>query len=88
MPLSNVVLTGVNTWRTEMLNNFPHEIIINGVYFSPLLLVFILAFIATLITTTIFNKLRLSQFILHIPLGFIAILVLYIVLIDTYFIKI
>jgi len=71
-----------------MINNFPHEIIINGVYFSPLLLVFIMALIATIITTVVLNKLRISQFILHIPLGFLAILTLYILLIDTYFIKI
>jgi len=71
-----------------MTNNFPHEIIINGVYFSPLLLVFVMAFIATIITTAILNKLRISQFILHIPLGFLAILTLYILLIDTYFMKI
>jgi len=71
-----------------MINKFPHEIIINGVYFSPLLLVFILAFIASLLTTGILNKLKLSQYILHIPLGFLSILTLYVVLIDTYFIKI
>ena len=33
-----------------MTNNFPHEIIINGVYFSPLLLVFVMAFIAVTIS--------------------------------------
>ena len=71
-----------------MVNNFPHEIIIQGVYFSPLLLVFILALIASLITTGILNKLKLSQYILHIPLGFLSILTLYVVLIDRYFIKI
>ncbi len=71
-----------------MLNSYPHEIVINGVYFSPLLLVFILAFVATLITATLLNKLKISQFILHIPLGFLAIMTLYIVLIDKYFIKI
>jgi len=71
-----------------MLNSFPHEIMINGVYFSPLLLVFILAFIASLITTTLLNKLKLSKYIMHPPLAFVAIIVLYVVLIDNYFIKI
>ena len=71
-----------------MLNNFPHEIIFNGVYLSPLLIVFIIALMATLFTTAILNKLKISQFIIHIPLGFLAIMTLYIVLIDTYFIKI
>jgi len=71
-----------------MLNNFPHEIIFNGVYFSPLLIVFIVALMATLLTTAILNKLKISQFIIHIPLGFLAILTLYIVMIETYFMKI
>jgi hypothetical protein len=71
-----------------MSNSFPHEIIINGVYFSPLLLVFILAFLATIITTAILNKMKISQYFLHIPLAFVSILTLYIVFIDTFFIKI
>lgn len=71
-----------------MSNNFPHEIIFNGVYFSPLLIVFMMALMASLLTTAILNKLKISQFILHIPLGFLAIMTLYIVLIDTYFMKI
>jgi len=71
-----------------MLNNFAHEIIINGVYFSPLLVVFIMAFIASIITTTILNKLKISKFIMHPPLAFVAIIVLYVVLIDNYLIKI
>jgi hypothetical protein len=71
-----------------MSNSFPHEIIINGVYFSPLLLVFILAFLATIITTTVLNKMKISQYFLHIPLAFVSILTLYIVFIDAFFIKI
>jgi len=71
-----------------MSNNFPHEIIINGVYFSPLLLVFLMALIATLVITLILNKLKISAYIIHIPLGFLAIMTLFIVLIDRYFMKI
>ena len=71
-----------------MISSVPHEIIINGVYFSPLLIVFVLAFLASTVTTTILNKLKLSQYILHIPAAFVAILTLYIILIDTFFIKI
>jgi len=71
-----------------MTNDFPHEIMINGVYFSPLLLVFILAFLASLLTGTLLNRLRVSQFVMHPPLAFVAMMVLYIVLIDNYFIKI
>jgi len=71
-----------------MLSSAPHEIIINGVYFSPLLIVFVIAFLATTITTALLNKLKLAQYILHIPLGFVAILTLYIIFLDAFFIKI
>jgi len=71
-----------------MINNFPHEIAINGVYFSPLLLVVFIAFIFTLITTVIFNKLRITQYIIYPQFGFLAIMTLHVVLIDTFFIKI
>jgi hypothetical protein len=70
-----------------MLNSVPHEVVINGVYFSPLLLVFVMAFAATLITVGVLNKLKLSQYIIHIPLGFLSIITLYMILIDTFFIK-
>ena len=83
-----MVWTGANTWSKIMTNSVPHEIIINGVYFSPLLIVFVLAFLASTITTAILNQLKLSQYFLHIPAAFVAILTLYIILIDTFFIKI
>jgi len=71
-----------------MINNFPHEIAINGVYFSPLLLVVFIAFLFTIITTIIFNKLRITQYIIYPQFSFLAIMMLYIVLTDTFFIKI
>ncbi len=71
-----------------MINQFPHELAINGVYVSPLLIVMIVAFLVTLITTMILNKLRITQYLVHLPLSFLAIMTLYIVLIDKLFIKI
>ncbi len=71
-----------------MITPFPHELAINGVYLSPLLVVVILAFLATLINTMILNKLRITQFLIHLPLNFLAIMTLYIILIDILFIKI
>lgn len=71
-----------------MINPFPHEIAISGVYFSPLLVVVVLAIIATLITTVVFNKLKLSRFIIYPQFASLAILTLYIVLIDALYIKI
>ncbi len=71
-----------------MIDKIPSELALSGVYLSPLLVVFFLALGATLMTTVLLNKLRVSQYILHIPLAFLAMLTLYIVLIDAYFIKI
>ena len=68
--------------------DFAHELALGDVYFSPLLLVIILAFIAASITGAFFNKLRLSQYIIYPPLSFIAIMVIYVVMIDRFFIKI
>ncbi len=65
----------------------PHEIALGDVYFSPLLLVVILAFFASSITAIILNKLRISQFMMNPPLSFLAIMTLYIILIDTYYIQ-
>jgi ABC-type Na+ efflux pump permease subunit len=65
-----------------------HELAVGDVYFSPLLLVIILAFVAAALTGVLFNRLRLSQYLIYPPLSFIAIMVIYLVMIDHYFIKI
>jgi hypothetical protein len=70
-----------------MNNPFPHELSAGDVYFSPILLVIILAFIGASITVLILNKLKLSRFISAPTYVFMAILVLYMVLIDAYWIK-
>lgn len=70
------------------MNNIPHELALGDVYFSPILIVVILAFFLSSFSTLIFNKLRLSQFIYHPPLAFLAIMTLYIVIIDKFFIQI
>ena len=70
------------------MEQFAHELAVGDVYFSPLLLVIIMAFIAAAFSGVIFNKLRLSQYIIYPPLGFIAIMVIFVLLIDHYLIKI
>lgn len=69
------------------MQNFPYEQSLGDVYFSPFLVVLVLAFIATSITSILLNKLKLSQFIIYPPLSFVAIMVLYVILIDKYLIK-
>jgi len=70
------------------MNNFAHELTVSDVYFSPILLVIILAFFLTALTTLLLNKVRLSRFVYYPALAFVAIMTLYVVLIDKFFIHI
>jgi len=70
-----------------MTNNFPHELSLGDVYYSPILLVIILAFLAAGVTVLILNKLKLSRYIYAPSYVFIGIMVLYMVLIDAFWIK-
>ena len=70
-----------------MTNPYPHELSIGDVYFSPMLLVIILAFLAAGITAIVLNKLKLTRFIVAPSYVFIAIMAFYMVLIDTFWIR-
>ena len=70
-----------------MINNYPHELSIDDVYFSPLLLVILLSFLAAVITVFILNKLKVSRYLYAPSYVFIAIMALYMVLIDHFWIK-
>lgn len=67
--------------------NIPHEIALGVVYLSPTVVVMFLAIVATLLTVTLLNKLKISKFFLFPNLSFLAFLTLYVVLIDHFFIK-
>ena len=71
-----------------MANPYPHELSIGDVYFSPMIAVLFLAFIAALFTVILLNKLKISRFLAAPPYVFMAILTLYVLLIDTLWIKI
>ncbi|OQX57034.1 MAG: DUF1656 domain-containing protein [Helicobacteraceae bacterium 4484_230] len=68
-------------------NPYPHELCISDVYMSPVLPVLFFAFLAALITVLLLNKLKLSRLFFAPSYIFIAILTLYIVAIDIYWIK-
>lgn len=70
-----------------MINPYPHELSLGDVYYSPILLVAFLSFIAALITVMVLNKLKLTRYLYAPSYVFIAILALYMVLIDTFWIK-
>lgn len=70
-----------------MTNPYPHELSLGDVYFSPMLLVIALSFFAAGITVIVLNKLKLSRFIVAPSYVFVAIMALYMVLIDTFWIR-
>ena len=70
-----------------MTNNFPHELSIGDVYFSPILPVLLFAFLAAVITVILLNKLKISRFLTAPAYVFIAIMTLYTILIDHFWIK-
>jgi hypothetical protein len=71
-----------------MANSFPHELSIGDVYFSPLLPALFFAFMAALVTVMVMNRLKLSRWFYAPAYVFLAIMTLYLVLIDTLWIKI
>ena len=70
-----------------MGNDFPHELSLGDVYFSPILPVLLFAFLAAVVTVMVLNKLKISRLLVAPPYVFIAIMALYMVLIDHFWIK-
>jgi len=69
------------------MNPYPHELSLGDVYFSPLLVVALLAFIAALLTVTLLNKLKLTRYFYAPAYVFVAIMALYALLIDAVWIQ-
>ncbi len=69
------------------MSNTPHEISIGVVYVSPVIVVMFLAIISTLVTVNLLNKFKISKFFMFPNLSFLAFLALYVILIDSFFIK-
>jgi hypothetical protein len=70
------------------LNEVPHELALGDVYLSPLLPVFALALLGAWVSTLILNKLRLSRYIMLPSTTFLTLMLLYILLMNTYWIRI
>ena len=70
-----------------MTNSYPHELSLGDVYFSPILPVMFLSFLGAVITVLLLNKLKLSRYLYAPPYVFVAIMTLYMVLIDRFWIK-
>ena len=70
------------------MNQIPHEFAISGVFMPPLLVVSLLATIAAVVTSHLLNRYRLSRYFWYPPLVFVALMIIYTVLIGTFIIRV
>lgn len=70
------------------MNEYAHELALGDVYLSPFLPVFAVALLATWLTVIALNKLRLSRYIVYPSITFLALMALYMLLMDALWIKI
>ena len=61
----------------------PHEIAIGEVFMSPLLVASLLGLLAAVVTAHLLNRYRLSRYFFYPPLVFVALAIIYTVLIGT-----
>ncbi|MEN8688345.1 MAG: DUF1656 domain-containing protein [Desulfuromonadales bacterium] len=66
----------------------PHEIAIGEVLMPPLLVAGMLGVIIALVTAHLLNRYRLSRYFSHPPLVFVALTMIYTVIIGTFFVRI
>ena len=64
----------------------PKEFSLGGVYFPPLLIAGILGLTAAVLTTMLLNRYRLSRYFFYPPLVFLALAVIYTVMIGIFII--
>ena len=72
----------------EMSNPYPHELQFSDIYITPWIPALALAFVLSVTTAVIANKTGLSRFFIWHRYLFLAIMTLYLVLIDNYLIKV
>ena len=66
----------------------PQEFTIGGVYLPPLLVAALFGVLAALVTARLLNRYRLSKYFFYPPLVFLALMIIYTVLIGTFIIGI
>ena len=66
----------------------PSEFAIGGVYMPPLLVAAILGTVLAVVTARWLNRTRLSRYFFYPPLVFVAMTVIYTVVIGTFFIPV
>ena len=70
------------------MNEFPHELALGDIYLSPLLPVFVIALLGAWLSTLVLNKLRLSRYIVFPSTTFLTLMLLYMLLMNTFWIRI
>ncbi|MGI9241338.1 MAG: DUF1656 domain-containing protein [Verrucomicrobiales bacterium] len=61
--------------------SIPSEFTIGGIYLPPLLVAATIGLIAAVVTARLFNRFRLSKFLFYPPLVFVALTVIYTIII-------
>ena len=64
----------------------PHEFAIGGVFMPPLLIATLLGVLATVVTVKLLNRYRLSRYFFFPPLVFLALTLIYTIVIGTFII--
>jgi len=70
------------------MSQIPHEIALGGVFMPPLLVAGLLGVIAAVVTAQLLNRYRLSRYFFYPPMVFVALMVIYTVLIVTFIARI
>ncbi len=70
-----------------MSNPWPHELSLGDLYFSPVIPAVVLAFVLAGITALLMNRLKLTRWFFAPSYIFLAIWLLYIVLVDRLWIR-
>lgn len=66
----------------------PHEFALSGVFMPPLLIAALFGLVASMITTKVLNRFRISKYFFYPPLVSLALVLIYTVLIGTLVIKV
>jgi len=64
--------------------NVPSEFAIGGVYLPPMLVAALLGMLLALLTAKLLDRYRLSRFFFYPPLVYVALIMIYTVLIGTF----
>jgi hypothetical protein len=70
------------------VNLIPHEIVLGEIFMPPLLVAGTLAVVATLMTVNQLKRYRLSRYFYYPPLVFVALTVIYTIVIGTVIVRI